>query len=166
MRQPIIFIYCCSKQTIHIISFEPITSKASANSFHELSITSVSIDVIGEFWRQRKENWLILSESNNKYNCNYISKNNNNKWKYFDYYPPSVTDPGFPPRCGRQPSREGANRRFCQIFPKPAWNWKNFRSACTLKLRAVTLINLFYETGINFDAISFVTMVTIVDSNC
>ena len=52
-----------AKQIIHIISFEPITSKASANSFHELSMTSVSIDVIGEFWRQRKENWLMLSES-------------------------------------------------------------------------------------------------------
>ena len=42
------------KQTIHIISFEPITSKASANSIHELSVTSVSIDVIGEFWRATK----------------------------------------------------------------------------------------------------------------
>ena len=37
-----------------MISFEPITSKASANSFHELSMTSVSIDVIGEFWRAKK----------------------------------------------------------------------------------------------------------------
>ena len=43
-----------SKQIIHIISFEPITSKASANSFHEFSMTSVSIDVIGEFWRAMK----------------------------------------------------------------------------------------------------------------
>ena len=43
-----------SKQIIHIISFEPITSKASANSFNELSMTTVSIDVIGEFWRAMK----------------------------------------------------------------------------------------------------------------
>ena len=37
-------------QRIHIISFEPISSRSSANSFHELSMNSVSIDVIGEFW--------------------------------------------------------------------------------------------------------------------
>ena len=42
------------KQIIHIISFEPITIKSSENSFHELSMTSVSIDVIGEFWRAKK----------------------------------------------------------------------------------------------------------------
>ena len=29
------------------------------------------------------------------------------------------------PRRGRQLSRGGANIRFCQIFPKTAWNWKN-----------------------------------------
>ena len=29
------------------------------------------------------------------------------------------------PRRGRQLPRGGANIRFCQIFPKTAWNWKN-----------------------------------------
>ena len=58
----------CSKQIIHIISFEPITSEASANSIHELSITSVSIDVIGEFWRATKKElvdivWIARSPS-------------------------------------------------------------------------------------------------------
>ena len=47
-------LQCEPKQIIHIISFEPITSKASANSFHELSMTLVSIDMIGEFWRATK----------------------------------------------------------------------------------------------------------------
>ena len=28
-------------------------------------------------------------------------------------------------RRGRQLPRGGANIRFCQIFPKTAWNWKN-----------------------------------------
>ena len=50
----VIWMKFLTKQIIHIISFEPITSKASANSFHELSMTSVSIDVIGEFWRATK----------------------------------------------------------------------------------------------------------------
>ena len=54
-----------TKQIIHIISFEPITSKASANSFYELSMTSVSIDVIGEFWRATKRElvdivWIVI----------------------------------------------------------------------------------------------------------
>ena len=62
-RQNIVF----PKQIIHIISFEPITSKASANSFHELSMTSVSIDVIGEFWRATKRElvdivWIVNVE--------------------------------------------------------------------------------------------------------
>ena len=39
----------------------------------------------------------------------------------------SVTSGGsrISPRRGRQLSRGGANIRFCQIFPKTAWNWKN-----------------------------------------
>ena len=58
-----------TKQIIHIISFGPITSKSSANSFHELSMTSVSIDLIGEFWRATKrelvdivwiDNWIFI----------------------------------------------------------------------------------------------------------
>ena len=40
-----------SKQRIHIISFEPISRGSSANSIHEISMTSMSIDVIGQFWR-------------------------------------------------------------------------------------------------------------------
>ena len=43
-----------TKQRIHIISFEPISRTSPANSFHELSVTSVSIDVISEFWRETK----------------------------------------------------------------------------------------------------------------
>ena len=35
----------------------------------------------------------------------------------------SVADPGFP-RGGGANSPGGANIRFCQIFPKTAWNWK------------------------------------------
>ena len=42
------------KQTIHIISFEPISRRSSANYFHELSMTSVSIGTIGEFLRATK----------------------------------------------------------------------------------------------------------------
>ena len=44
-----------------IISFEPISSTSSTNSFHELSMTSVSIDVIGEFWRATKRElvWIV-----------------------------------------------------------------------------------------------------------
>ena len=42
------------KQKIHIISTQPIRRRSSANSFHELSLNSVSIDVIGEFWRTTK----------------------------------------------------------------------------------------------------------------
>ena len=38
------------KQKIHIISSQPIRRRSSANYFHELSMNSVSIDVIGEFW--------------------------------------------------------------------------------------------------------------------
>ena len=57
---------CCPanifpKQIIHIISFEPITSKASANSFHELSMTSVSIDVIGELGSEKRIGWYCLN---------------------------------------------------------------------------------------------------------
>ena len=50
----VIWMKFLTTQIIHIISFEPITSKASANSFYELSMTSVSIDVIAEFWRATK----------------------------------------------------------------------------------------------------------------
>ena len=32
---------------------------------------------------------------------------------------------GISPRRGRQLPRGGANIRFCHIFPKTAWNWKN-----------------------------------------
>ena len=38
------------KQKIHIISSQPIRRRSSTNSFHDLSMNSVSIDVIGEFW--------------------------------------------------------------------------------------------------------------------
>ena len=36
----------------------------------------------------------------------------------------SVAEPGFP-RGGSAYPPGGANIRFCQIFPKTAWNWKN-----------------------------------------
>ena len=49
-----IFYRITTKQRFHIISFEPITSRSSANSFYELSMTSVSTDVIGEFWLATK----------------------------------------------------------------------------------------------------------------
>ena len=35
-----------------------------------------------------------------------------------------MTDPGFPRGRGAK-SPGGADIRFCQIFPKTAWNWKN-----------------------------------------
>ena len=35
-----------------------------------------------------------------------------------------VADPGFP-RVGVPALRGSANIRFCQIFPKTSWNWKN-----------------------------------------
>ena len=54
---------CCAKQGIHIISLEPISRRTASNSFHELSMTSVSIDVIGDFAGQLKENCTELSES-------------------------------------------------------------------------------------------------------
>ena len=38
---------------------------------------------------------------------------------------PSVADPGFPRGGGANSPGGGANIRFCQIFPKTAWNWKN-----------------------------------------
>ena len=43
-----------TKQATHIISFGPISKRPESNSFHELSMTSVSIDVIGLFWRATK----------------------------------------------------------------------------------------------------------------
>ena len=36
----------------------------------------------------------------------------------------TVADPGFPRGWGANPPG-GANIRFCQNFPKTAWNWKN-----------------------------------------
>ena len=41
-------------QTNHIISLEPISKKPASNPFHEVSMTSVSIDVIGAFWQAVK----------------------------------------------------------------------------------------------------------------
>ena len=57
-----------SKQKIHIISFQPISRRSSANSFHELSINSVSIDVIGEFWQATKREfvgivWIVTAQN-------------------------------------------------------------------------------------------------------
>ena len=43
-----------SKQRNHIISFEPISERSASSSFHVLSTTFVSIDVIHEFWQARK----------------------------------------------------------------------------------------------------------------
>ena len=43
-----------TKQGIHIISLEPISKRPASNSFHEFSMTSVSIYVIGAFWRAMK----------------------------------------------------------------------------------------------------------------
>ena len=40
-----------SKEVIHIISFEPISERATSNYFHEPSVKSVRVDVIGIFWR-------------------------------------------------------------------------------------------------------------------
>ena len=37
-----------------------------------------------------------------------------------------VADPGFPRGGGANSPRGAANIRFCQKFPKTAWNWKNF----------------------------------------
>ena len=48
------FNYILPKQSIHIISFEPISRGSLANSFHEFSMTTVSIDMIKEFWRATK----------------------------------------------------------------------------------------------------------------
>ena len=42
------------KQRNHIIYFEPISKRLTSNSIHELSMTSVWIDVIGAFWRATK----------------------------------------------------------------------------------------------------------------
>ena len=46
------------------------------------------------------------------------------------------------PRRGHQLSRGGANTRFCQIFPKTAWKWKNLDpGACPSRpLRSATAI--------------------------
>ena len=52
-----------SKLKIHILFSQPITRRSLANSFHKLSMNSVSIDVIGEFWREMKrENWSGILE--------------------------------------------------------------------------------------------------------
>ena len=53
------------------------TSKASANSFHELSMTSVSIDVIREFWRATKRElvyivWIVVAQK--KFNVHGLVK--------------------------------------------------------------------------------------------
>ena len=45
-----------AKQIIHIISFEPITSRASANSFHELSREGVCSP--GHFLKGAESNFL------------------------------------------------------------------------------------------------------------
>ena len=37
------------KQRIHVISFKPISKRPALNSFHELIMTLVSIDLIGAF---------------------------------------------------------------------------------------------------------------------
>ena len=37
----------------------------------------------------------------------------------------TVADPGFPRGGGANSPGGGANIRFCHIFPKTAWNWKN-----------------------------------------
>ena len=42
------------EKRIHIISFEPNSKRPAKNSFHELSVTSVSVDVIGAFWQVTK----------------------------------------------------------------------------------------------------------------
>ena len=49
------------KQTILIISSQPISRRSSANSFHELSINFLSIDVIGEFWRATKRDLVRIA---------------------------------------------------------------------------------------------------------
>ena len=36
-----------------------------------------------------------------------------------------MADPGFPRGGGANSPGGGTNIRFCQIFPKTAWNWKN-----------------------------------------
>ena len=40
-------------------------------------------------------------------------------------HPQTVADPGSPRGGVPTLGGEGANIRFCQIFPKTAWNWKN-----------------------------------------
>ena len=40
-----------TKEVIYIISIEPISKSATSKSFHEPSMKSVRIDVIGTFWR-------------------------------------------------------------------------------------------------------------------
>ena len=72
-----------SKQVIHIISFEPITSKASANSFHELSMTSVSIDVIGEFWRATKRELVDIVWIDRKRFIVKMSLYVSSKWNFY-----------------------------------------------------------------------------------
>ena len=47
-------------------------------------------------------------------NCMKIKEIGPRQWRIQDF-----------PEVGRQPSRRGVNIRFCQIFPKTAWNWKN-----------------------------------------
>ena len=41
----------CMKEVIHIISFEPISERLASKSFQEPSRKSVSVDMIGTFWR-------------------------------------------------------------------------------------------------------------------
>ena len=40
-----------TKEAFHIIYFEPISEMTIPKSFHEPSVKSVRIDVIGTFWR-------------------------------------------------------------------------------------------------------------------
>ena len=57
------------KQGIHIISLEPINKRPASNSFHEFSMTSLSINVIGAFWRAMKRKCTRLRESKCLFDC-------------------------------------------------------------------------------------------------
>ena len=41
------------KGVFHINSFEPIRERPTSKLFHEPSVQSVTIDVIGTFWREK-----------------------------------------------------------------------------------------------------------------
>ena len=71
------------KETIHIITFEPISNKRAPKSIQELSVVSRSRNVIGTFWRATKSELIHsvwLAPPNSLYDQNDIPLTKHKRW--------------------------------------------------------------------------------------